>query len=92
MATGVEFDSERAFGSEWWQQLAAYGFTRAIDAEFVAPPQANRDDNGALNRAPNGQYFTRGQSAQAGLMQDKTLMIVGAGILAAALAFAVLKG
>lgn len=92
MATGVEFDSERAFGTEWWQQLASYGLTRAIDAEFVQPPQSNRDDGGALNRAPNGQYFTRGQSAVPGLAGDKTLLIVGAGILAAALALAVLKG
>lgn len=91
------FEGERAFGAEWWQQLASYGFTRAIDAEYAQPPKADSDDGGNIGRGSDGRYFTRGQAAPgagvAGSMGGtENLVLIAGAVVALALVVAAMRG
>lgn len=47
---------------EWWERLAAYGATRAIDAQF-GPPATNKTGQAATYAGQNGRTYTAGGQA-----------------------------
>lgn len=45
-------------GMEWWERLAAYGATRAIDAQF-GPPAVNKTGLSSTYAGQNGLTYAR---------------------------------
>lgn len=87
-------DVAKAQGMSWWESLAAYGVTRAIDNRFAPPnvlgnvyPGTFGGQNGATYQAGRpGMPMMPGQPAlavgQGGLqMSSGTLLLLGAGVV-----------
>lgn len=68
-------------GMAWWERLAQYGATRAIDAQF-GPPATNKTSAGGTFAGQNGRtYTTQGGNAQPG-QGGSILPVVIAGVVA----------
>lgn len=65
-------------GESWWEGLAKYGVTRAIDSHF-GPPAPNKTLAGATYAGQNGQTYTAGQEP-GGIMGDPLMLLVLVGV------------
>ncbi|MDZ7939271.1 MAG: hypothetical protein U5M53_13755 [Rhodoferax sp.] len=72
---------------EWWERLAQYGATRAIDAQF-GPPAVNKTGNASTYAGQNGLTYSRANSAPVVNQGGSVLPLV----LAAAVAVFALAG
>lgn len=65
----------------WWEQLASYGATRAIDAHF-GPPAVDKTSQPGTFAGQNGKTYTTGSAVPAG-GGVSGLMLLGLAALAA---------
>lgn len=65
-------------GASWWENLAAYGATRAIDSHF-APSAVDKTAAGATYAGQNGRTYSAG-AAQGAAGGNGMLLLVLAGV------------
>lgn len=63
----------------WWESLAQYGVTKAIDAHYAQPPQVNTSTPGTYAGA-NGRTYTQGRASIDGEGGQNLLLIALAGL------------
>lgn len=71
-------------GQSWWESLASYGATRAIDSHF-GPKEEDKTAQPATFAGQNGKTYTSGSAVPAGNSGMSGLLLLGAGVLAAVL-------
>lgn len=70
-------------GTNWWESLATYGATRAIDSHF-GPKELDKTAQPATFAGQNGQTYTSGSAVPAGGGMSG-LVLLGIGLAAAVL-------
>lgn len=63
----------------WWESLAQYGATKAIDAHFAPQPQVNTSTPGTYAGA-NGRTYTQGRASIDGEGGQNLFLIALAGL------------
>ena len=81
----------QAQGMPWWESIAAYGITRAIDNRFGPAPVAGNTDPGSFG-GQNGRTYTNTPQAYGSAATPKQAQAAGSGgmllVLAGLAAFA----